>query len=223
MVFLVLTGCDFNGLAGKRLTPPASFFFILLFPCGSGQNSYENGLWKSEEPAIQPANGAAQGCSPLYAEKTHASTAPNSMHLLIYRLWILEIQQLIVAAHNAITNHLGRPAFLRLAIRIKRFLHAGAAVSAMRTLKAAAQTRVAMVAVTKAIAGHLIQNRTGLGSSFVRSHLSGSNQSLVRKLLLRENGRQGGTGLGRRGVKRRDLSGLVYELRVRHAGSKKKG
>jgi hypothetical protein len=45
-------GFDFNGLAGKRLTPPASFFFILLFPYGSGQNSKENGLWKSEEPAI---------------------------------------------------------------------------------------------------------------------------------------------------------------------------
>src|SRR5438270_12191829 len=114
MVFLVLMGLRFNGLAGERLTFPASFFFILLFPGASGQNSNENGLWKSEEPAIQPATEPLRGCSPLYAEKTYASTAPNSMHLLIYRLWILKIQQFVVATHNAITNHLCRPAFAGL-------------------------------------------------------------------------------------------------------------
>jgi hypothetical protein len=70
-------GFEFNGLAGKRLTLPASFFFIPLFPCGSGQNSNENGLWKSEEISYPTSDRAAQGCSPLYAEKTYASTAPN--------------------------------------------------------------------------------------------------------------------------------------------------
>ena len=91
----------------------------------------------------------------------------------------------------------------------------------MRTLKAAAQAGVAMVAVTIAVAGHLVQNRTGLGSSFIGSHLSRGNQSLVRQLLLREHWGQRGTGLGRRGMKRRHLRGLVHELSMRHAGSKK--
>jgi hypothetical protein len=61
-------GCGFNVLAGERLTLPASFFFILLFPCGSGQNSNENGLWKSEEPAIQAATEPLRGAA-LYTQK----------------------------------------------------------------------------------------------------------------------------------------------------------
>jgi hypothetical protein len=68
MVFLVLIGFDFNDLAGKRLTLPAGFFFILLFPCGSGQNSNENALWKSEEPATQPATEPRRGAA-LYTHK----------------------------------------------------------------------------------------------------------------------------------------------------------
>jgi len=61
-------GFDFNGLAGERLTLPASFFFILLFPCGSGQNSDENGLWKSEESAIPTATEPPRGAA-LYTQK----------------------------------------------------------------------------------------------------------------------------------------------------------
>jgi hypothetical protein len=61
-------GCCFKGLAGERLTLPASFFFILLFPCGSGQNSNENGLWKSEESAIPPATEPLRGAA-LYTQK----------------------------------------------------------------------------------------------------------------------------------------------------------
>ena len=118
------------------------------------------------------------------------------VQILIYRLRILKIQQLEVTAHNAVSNHFSRPAFLGLAIRIKSFLHACAAVGAVRTLKAAAQAGVAVVAITIAIAGHLIQNRTGFGSRFVCSHLRRSNQALIRKLLLREDGRQRGARLG---------------------------
>jgi hypothetical protein len=61
-------GCSFKGLAGERLTLPASFFFILLFPCGSGQNSNENGLWKSEDSAIPPATKPLRGAC-LYTQK----------------------------------------------------------------------------------------------------------------------------------------------------------
>src|SRR5438270_10636187 len=116
MVFLILMGCGFNGLAGERLTFPTSFFFILLFPCGSGQNSNEKRAVESEVTSYSSSDRAAQGCSPLYAEKTYASTAPNSVQILIHRLWILKIQQFIVAAHITIADHLGRPAFLGLAI-----------------------------------------------------------------------------------------------------------
>jgi len=78
-----------------------------------------------------------------------------------------------------------------------------------------------MVAVTIAIAGHLIQNGTGLGGSFVGSHLSRGNHALVCKLLLREDGRLRGAGLGRRWMKRGNLSSLVHELSMRHTGGKK--
>jgi hypothetical protein len=78
MVFLVLIVCDLNGLAGKRLTLPASFFFILLFPCGSGQNSNENGLWKSEEPAIPPATEPLRGAA-LYTQKKRM----RQLHLIL--------------------------------------------------------------------------------------------------------------------------------------------
>jgi hypothetical protein len=59
IVVLVLIGLLFKGLAGERLTLPASFFFILLFPYGSGRNSDENGLWKSGESAIPTGDRAA--------------------------------------------------------------------------------------------------------------------------------------------------------------------
>jgi len=80
---------------------------------------------------------------------------------------------------------------------------------------------VAMVTVTIAIAWHLVQHRTGFGGSLIRGNLRRSDQALISKLLLREHRRQRSTGLGRRGMKRRHLSGLVHELSMRHAGSKK--
>jgi hypothetical protein len=61
-------GFRFKYLAGKPLTLPASFFFILLFPCGSGRNSDENGLWKSEESANPTSDRAAWGAA-LYTQK----------------------------------------------------------------------------------------------------------------------------------------------------------
>jgi hypothetical protein len=61
-------GCAFKGLAGECLTLPASFFFIQLFPCGSGQHSNENGLWKSEDSAIPPATEPLRGAA-LYTQK----------------------------------------------------------------------------------------------------------------------------------------------------------
>lgn len=78
-----------------------------------------------------------------------------------------------------------------------------------------------MIAITIAIARHLVQNRTRLGGGLVSGNLRRSNHPLVGKLLLRENGGQRSAGLGRRGMERRNLSGLVHELCMRHTGSKK--
>jgi len=93
----------------------------------------------------------------------------------------------------------------------------------MGTLKAAAQAGVAMVAITIAIARHLVNNGTGPGSSFVRRNLSRSNQAGLRQLLLRENGRERSACFGRSGMERRNLSRLIHELGMRHGSGKKNG
>jgi hypothetical protein len=75
-------GCCFNGLAEERLTLPASFFFILLFPCGSGQDSNENGLWKSEESAIPPATEPPRGAA-LYTQKK----CMRQLHQIVFKFY----------------------------------------------------------------------------------------------------------------------------------------
>jgi hypothetical protein len=145
------------------------------------------------------------------------------MQTLLYRIRILKIQQFKITAHNAITNHFRRPAFLRLPIRIKRFLHARAAVGAMRTLKAAAEAGMAVIAITIAIARHLVNNRTCFGSSFVRCDMGRSNQAGFCQLFLRENRRQRSAWFGSGRMERRNLGCLVYKLCMRHASGQKNG
>src|SRR5580765_4547851 len=91
---------------------------------------------------------------------------------------------------DAVANHLGGPALPGLPVRIKSFLHACAAVGAVRTFKAAAQASVAMVAVTVAIARHLVNHRRSPGGSFIRFRLCRSNQADSGQLLLRQERRE---------------------------------
>src|SRR5437588_10929242 len=119
-----------------------------------------------------------------------ASTAPIQVQNLRNRSHILTIDQLVVALKDAITNHFGRPSLFGLAIRIQGFLHARAAIRAMGDFKAAAQAGVPMVAITKAIAWHLIHHGAGAGSSLVSFLLRGSDQALIGELLFRQDWRQ---------------------------------
>src|ERR1041385_479002 len=57
IVLLFLIGCVLLLLAVECLTFPATFFFILLFPCGPGQDSDKFGLWKSEDQLSLQAKG----------------------------------------------------------------------------------------------------------------------------------------------------------------------
>ena len=75
---------------------------------------------------------------------------------LLDRGHIFQVNRLEIAAHNAVTDHFGRPSFLGLPVTIKRFLHAGAATGSVHPFKAAPQTGVAMAAVAMAVAGHLV-------------------------------------------------------------------
>jgi hypothetical protein len=77
---------------------------------------------------------------------------------LLYRRDVLKVNQLKVASQDAFANQFCGQAFLGLSICIKSFLHAGAAIGPMGTFKAATQTGMAMVAITEAIARHLVQN-----------------------------------------------------------------
>jgi hypothetical protein len=56
------------GLAGERLTLPATFFFIQLFPCGPSQNGDENRLWKTEDQLSRQRQGCLRGAA-LYTQK----------------------------------------------------------------------------------------------------------------------------------------------------------
>jgi hypothetical protein len=57
------------------------------------------------------------GVQPFYTQKKRMRQLHLRLcKLSVYRLWILKIQQLIVATHNAVTDHLCRPTFLGLAI-----------------------------------------------------------------------------------------------------------
>lgn len=137
------------------------------------------------------------------------------------RRHILKIDQLIVALEDAIANHLGRPSLLGLAIRIQGFLHARAALGAVGAFKAAAQAGVAVVAITIAIAWHLINHCAGAGSSLVRFLLRGSDQALIGELLFCKDRRQLGGSERARGMERRDLWLLVSKLRMSHGSDTK--
>lgn len=144
-------------------------------------------------------------------------------NFLLDRRHILQINCLEIVAHDSVTDHLGRPPFLRLPVSIKRFLHACAATGAMCPFKAAPQAGVAMVAITEAIARHLVNHGRGPGCSLVRRFLRRSNLAGVSKLLLGQDWRQLGARSRRSGVEGRNTIVRSRKLSMGHDGSKHKG
>ena len=91
----------------------------------------------------------------------------------------------------------------------------------MGAFKAAAQAGVAVVAITIAIARHLIYHGAGAGSGLISFLLRGSDQALVGELLFSQDRRElGGDGRAR-GMERRNLWLLVSKLRMRHGSGTK--
>src|ERR1700732_3717802 len=103
------------------------------------------------------------GVQPFIRRKSPCVNCTEYYAKLLYRLWVLKIQQLVVTPHNSIANHFCRPALLRLPIRIQGFRHAGTAIGAMGALKTAAQARVAVIAFKITIARHMINDSAGRG------------------------------------------------------------
>src|ERR1700743_2072329 len=135
---------------------------------------------------------------------------------LLYRRRILKIHKLIVAAEDAFADQAGGLALLRLAIGIKSFLHAGAAVGAVRPFKAATQALVAMVAVTVAEAWHLIEDLGFLDRGFIGRNMGRLNKALIRQLFLGKDGRQLFSRRGSSGVERRSGQLRIALLRMSH-------
>jgi len=126
IVVRVLITCCFNGLAGECLRLPASFSSFNCFLAAQAGIAMKTGCG-NRKTSYPTSDRAARGAA-LYTQKnSYASTAPI---LCNYFTGLdLKIQQLVVTAHNSIANHFCRPALLRLPIRIKRFLHARAAIA----------------------------------------------------------------------------------------------
>src|SRR5262249_36117664 len=83
MFFVLLRPFFFCGLEVERLTLAATFFFILLFPCGQYGTSGLPRLWKlGKWPPM--ATKLPRGGRPLYtAESLDASTAPKQGQILV--------------------------------------------------------------------------------------------------------------------------------------------
>src|SRR5215831_11063700 len=77
MFFVLLRPFFFCGLEVERLTLAATFFFILLFPCGQYGTSGLPRLWKLGNSPPWQLSCQGEG-RPLYtAETLDASTAPE--------------------------------------------------------------------------------------------------------------------------------------------------
>src|SRR6202042_2132907 len=98
------------------------------------------------------------------------------------RRHVLKVNQLKVAPQDALADQFSGDALAGLSIGIKSFLHTGAAVGAMCPFKATAQTGMAMIAVTEAIARHLIQDCRSFCRSLIRFNLRWSNQARSGKI-----------------------------------------
>jgi len=90
----------------------------------------------------------------------------------------IEIDLLELAMHDPLADLLNAFAFAVLLIRVKRFLHTGAAMGSVFIFKAAVQAFVPGGTVAIAIAGQLVQQARHLRSHLVRLHLQRSRKIL---------------------------------------------
>src|SRR6266849_2540068 len=107
-------------------------------------------LWKST--AIRKQSQCLGEVSPLYAENCECVNCTRAgAEELDNRFGMLQVHLLIIATDNAITNHFGRPAFLRHLVAEERLLHAHATVGPMAAFEAGMQALMAMAAIAEAI------------------------------------------------------------------------
>src|SRR5216684_9277231 len=106
---------------------------------------------------------------------------------LIHRVGVLQIHLLVVAADDAVADHLGAPALLGHLVGVERFRHADAAVCSVRGLKAGMQAGVSVSTVAETVAGELVQEARDLGRSLIGFLLNRRSEDAVGQLLFRHH------------------------------------
>jgi hypothetical protein len=193
------------GLGRERLTFAATFFFIVLRPYGPALKQRQN---MAVEISSHPKqNHLLRGSSPLYAENCECVNCTRAgAEKLQYRFGMLQVHLLEFLPDDAIANHLRGPAFLRHFVGIQGFTQTCAAVGAMIAFETGTEAGVAVVAVTEAIARHLIQHVSRFFRGFVTFLLRGGGVTGVGQLLLTPDSGQNFSFGGRTFMKSRHVA-----------------
>jgi hypothetical protein len=133
----------------------------------------------------------------------------------------VEIDRFVLAALDAGADLSGRPALLRLLVRVEAFLGAGGARGSVQAFKATAQAGMAQGAVAAAVAGELVSDAAHLGDLLIYVALPGILKAGSGELGAMQDGRKRAHFQRRRGVIGGHVAGRVGELRV--AGRSERG
>src|SRR2546422_5430337 len=111
----------------------------------------------------------------------------NGWRNLIHLLGVLQVHLLVVAADDAVADHLGAPALLGHLVGVERFRHADAAIRSVGDFEAGMQAGVSVSTVAETIAGELVQKARGFGCSLIGFLLNRRSEAAVGQLLFRHH------------------------------------
>ena len=106
---------------------------------------------------------------------------------LPHRVGVLQVHLLVVAADDAVADHLGVPALFGHLVGIERFRHADTAVRSVGDFEAGMQAGVPVSAVAETVAGELIKKRWDFGRSLIGFLLNRRSEAAVGQLLFRHH------------------------------------
>src|SRR5713101_7938654 len=106
---------------------------------------------------------------------------------LPHRVGVLQIHLLVVAADDAVADHLGAPALFGHFVGVERFRHADTAIRSVGDFEAGMQAGVSVSTVAETVAGELVQEARDLGRSLIGFLLNRRSEAAVGQLLFRHH------------------------------------
>jgi hypothetical protein len=131
---------------------------------------------------------------------------------------VLKVHRFEIPAHDAITDHLGRPAFPGHLVGIQGFAYADATIGSMGAFKTGMQALMSMIAITEAVAGHLMHHARSFSGGAISFNLGWRRKSLLSELLFCQDCWQN-LSLGRRLIVK-GWNIVLGQLGLSHGGNK---